>query len=170
MTMKCYRLGALVLALCLVLAAPPVSAQTFDEALQKFAGDSFSDTEAGIEAVASSGDPQAAAVIQALQDARLFLDPASKKIFIKEASGTFLDAATGKAATAPADLKPVRVNNRLRRAIEAALGGLTLVSSDKNKRYDAAQSVFKSRDAAALPALNTALAKETDSSVRRALA
>ena len=63
-----------------------------------------------------------------------------------------LDAATGKAAAgAPANLKPVRVNNRLRRSIEAALGGLTLLSPDPGKRFEAAQAVFKSKDPAAAP-------------------
>ena len=81
-----------------------------------------------------------------------------------------LDAATGKpAASAPADLKPVRLNNRLRRTVEAALGGLTLLSADPAKRLEAAQAVFKSRDASALPALDTAIAKETDARVKRAL-
>ena len=51
----------------------------------------------------------------------------------------------------PSDLKQVRINNRLRRAIEAAIGGLTLLSPDPKKRLEAAQAVFKSRDAA-LPA------------------
>ena len=75
-----------------------------------------------------------------------------------------LDAATGKpaAAIAPADLDAVRLNNRLRRMIDAALGGLTLLSPDPAKRLEAAQAVFKSRDANALPALDAALAKETD--------
>ena len=56
-------------------------------------------------------------------------------------------------STAPADLQPVRINNRLRRAIDAAIGGLTLLSPDPAKRLEAAQAVFKSRDAALLPAL-----------------
>ena len=43
------------------------------------------------------------------------------------------------AGAAPAGLKPVRVNNRVRRAIEAALGGLTLLSPDPAKRFEAAQ-------------------------------
>ena len=72
-------------------------------------------------------------------------------------------------AAAPANLKPVRVNNRLRRSIEAALGGLTLLSPDPGKRYEAAQAVFKSKDPAALPALDTAIGRETDARVKRAL-
>ena len=106
---------------------------------------------------------------QALQDGRLAFS--GDKVFIRDKSGTVLDAATGKpAASPPGDLKTVRLNNRLRRSVEAALGGLTLLAADPAKRYEAAQAVFKSRDANALPTLDAALAKETDSRVKRALA
>ncbi len=63
----------------------------------------------------------------------------------------------------------MRLNNRLRRTVEAALGGLTLMSADPAKRYEAAQAVFKSRESSALPTLEAALAKETDARVKRAL-
>src|SRR4030095_16999339 len=53
--------------------------------------------------------------------------------------------------------------------VEAALGGLTLLAVDPAKRYEAAQAVFKSREAAALPTLDAAIAKETDARVKRAL-
>jgi urea transport system permease protein len=53
----------------------------------KFAADSFSDTEAGINAVAASGNPLAFDIIDALQNSRLFSDPATKKIYIRQASG-----------------------------------------------------------------------------------
>ncbi len=163
------RLVAWLFAICLLVAALPANAQSFDETLQKFAADSFSETDDAINAVAASGNPQAAAIIQALNDSRLLFDPASKKIYIK--SGTaVLDAATGQpAAGAPADLKTVRLNNRLRRSIEAALGGLTLLSPDSGKRFAAAQAVFKSHEASALPALNTAISKETESRLKTAL-
>jgi urea transport system permease protein len=163
------RLVAWLLALGLLLSAMPANAQTFDEALPKFAADSFAETDEGISALAASGHAQAAAIIQALSDARLQFDPATKKIYIKSGT-TLLDAATGQpASAAPADLKTVRINNRLRRSIEAALGGLTLLSSDAGKRLAAAQAVFKSHDAAALTTLSAAIAKETDSRVKRAL-
>ena len=61
---------------------------------------------------------------------------------------------------APADLDNVRLNNRLRGAIDAALGGLTLLANNPGARYEAAQAVFKSRAASALPTLETAIAKE----------
>jgi urea transport system permease protein len=82
-----------------------------------------------------------------------------------------LIAATGKPLTgdAPADVDTVRLNNRLRGALDAALGSLTLLAADPNARFDAAQAVFKSRQASTLPTLEAALAKEQDPWVKRAL-
>jgi urea transport system permease protein len=169
MTSFCGRLVACLLALAFFLAAPPAFSQTLDDALSKFAADSFGDTEEGIAAVAASGSPRAAAIVEALQAGELAFDPASKKIFIRRGDRV-LDAATGEAvASPPADLSNVRVNNRLRRAIDAALGSLKLMAPDPAQRLASAQAVFKSRDANALPALDAAIAKETSSSVKRAM-
>ena len=77
--------------------------------------------------------------------------------------------ASPSPAPPPAGLKQVRINNRLRRSIEAALGGLTLLAPDPAKRFEAAQAVFKSRDANQLTTLDAALDKETDQRVKRAL-
>jgi urea transport system permease protein len=166
------RFVVLVAACALLLAAMlPAQAQTFEAALARFAADSFSETEAAISGVATGGHEMAAPVIQALQDGRLQVDPASRKVFIKEASGRLLDAATGQpvAGEAPANLKTVRLNNRLRRAVEAALGGLTLLSPNPGKRWEAAQAVLRSKDSNALPALETAIGKETDPALKRLL-
>jgi len=142
--------------------------QAYEAALAGFTKDSFNDTDSAISAVAASGSPLALDVIQALTDGRLSFS--GDKVLYKDKAGAIVDAATGKpAASAPADLKTVRLNNRLRRTVEAALGGLTLMSSDPGKRLEAAQAVFRSREAAALPTLDAALAKETDSRVKRAL-
>ena len=49
-----------------------------------------------------------------------------KAVYIKSEAGKLLDAASGQpiAGDAPADVDTVRLNNRLRGAIDAALGGL----------------------------------------------
>src|ERR1051326_3757874 len=125
------RLRALAVAFGLLLAMAAVSAQSFDEALTGFTADSFSDTENAIGAVAHSGNARAAQVIAALQEGRLLFDPDGKKVYIKEKDDRIVDAATGQAvAAAPANVRPVRLNNRLRRAVEAALGGLRLFVED----------------------------------------
>ncbi|TMJ04808.1 MAG: urea ABC transporter permease subunit UrtB [Alphaproteobacteria bacterium] len=166
--LSCERIIALVFALGLLIAgALSASAQNFDAALAGFTKDSYNDTDSAIGAVAASGNPLALDVIQALQDGRLLFS--GDKVFIKDKAGATLDAATGKPAAAPADAANVRLNNRLRRSVEAALGGLTLMSNDPARRYEAAQAVFKSRDANALATLDAALARETDTRVKRAL-
>ena len=145
-------------------------AAAYAKAIGLFANDSFNDTDEGIAGVAASGSPQAEPVIRALQEGRLLFSAETKRVVIKDASGGLTDAATGeKIAAAPAGLSPVRLNNRVRRGIEAALGALTLMSPDVGRRLDAAHAVFKSKDAGALPALDAALAKETDARVKRVM-
>ena len=98
-------------------------------------------------------------MIEALQDGRLLFSADDKKVYIARRAGAPPrrgDAASRSPAPTPAGLKPVRVNNRLRRAIEAALGGLTLLPPDPAKRFEAAQAVFKSKDATLLAALDAA--------------
>ena len=173
MSVFCDRIIAFVFLLAMVMAGAmsPVYGQTFESALAGFAADSYSDTDKAVSDVAASGNALAVGVIEALHDGRLLFDAAGKKIFIKDKAGNILDAATGKpaAASISVGLKPVRVNNRVRRAIDAALGGLTLLATDPAKRREAAQAVFKSREASVLTVLESALAKEIDAGVKRAL-
>ena len=164
--------GRLVLRFfCLVgllLLATPARAD-LTSALARLAEDSFSETALAIDEIAASGAPTAAAIMEALADRRLFVNAATKAVFYKDASGKPLAAATGQPLPAvPADAQLVRVNNRLRGAIDAALGSLTLLSPDLAKRIQAADSVFKTRDPKSLAAIDTALAKEPDTAARRA--
>ena len=150
--------------------ALPAFAGPFEDAVGKFANDEFSDTEEAVGVVASSGNPLAYPIISALQEERLMADPDTKKVYIKQADGKIIDAATGAAVdTLPDGASAVRLNNRLRRTVDAALGGLTLLSPDPATRITAAQSVFKSHDESVLPTVETALAKETNRTAKTAL-
>ena len=162
---------AALLAIALAFAAAPLRAAGLEEALAHFATDDYGEIEEGITAVAASGDPRAAAIIEALQDGRLLYSAERKKVYYRDVSGTLFDAVTAVAITGgePADIDTVEINNRLRRAIDAALGGLTLMSPDRAKRYDAAQAVFKSHEANVLPAIEAAIGKETDAGIKRTL-
>jgi urea transport system permease protein len=146
------------------------NAQGYEGALASFTTDSFSDTDAAIIGVVASANPLAEKVIVALQESRLLFSAELKKVYIREASGAVLDAATGQAAgAAPADIKPVRLNNRVRRTIDAAIGGLTLLAADPARRLEAARAVFKSRDATLLAPLEAAISKETNATVKQVL-
>jgi urea transport system permease protein len=159
-------------AAMLVGGIAPAQAGPYEDALAGFTTDSFSDTGDAINAVAASGNPLAARVLEALQDARLMFSAEAKKVYFKDKAGALFDAATGTAVTGtpPADIDNVRLNNRLRGALDAAIGGLTLMASDPGRRMEAAQAVFKSRQESVLPALDKALERETDSSIKNVMA
>jgi urea transport system permease protein len=171
--MRHLRCGIVLLIALLwgaLTGVPAVKAQDFESALSGFTADSYSDTDSAIAAVAKSGNPLAIPLIEALQDGRLLFSAQQKRVYFKDRAGAVLDAATGKpVSTPPGDLSPVRVNNRVRRAIDAAVGSLTLLSPDPARRLDAAQAVFKSKDANALGPLETAIKNETNPTIRRAL-
>jgi urea transport system permease protein len=164
------RIRAVLLAILLTAAfAVPALAGPFEDAVAKFANDDFSDTDEAIGAVATSGNPLAFPIISALQEGRLSADPDTKKVFVTGSDGKIIDAATGAAVDKlPDNAAAVRLNNRLRRVVEAALGGLTLLSPDPAKRIAAAQSVFKSHEESALAVIDGALAKETNKGAKAA--
>jgi len=166
------RFIALVCALAVLAALMTAArADAYEEGLRRFTADSFDETIEGINAVATSGNARAAQVIGALQEGRLLFSAAEKRVFIREMPDQLIDPATGRpvAGDVPSDLAPVRLNNRLRRIVEAALGSLTLMAPDPGKRLEAAQAVLKSKDANALPALEQAIAGESDPRVKQAL-
>jgi urea transport system permease protein len=164
-------LVALLLAFSFVLGCATAHAATLNEALVHFTADDFSETIAGINEVAASGNPRAEAIIRALQDGQLMYSAERKAVYIKNDSGKLTDAATGTTdhGEAPADLDPVRLNNRLRGALDAAVGALTLLSSNPGVRYDAAQAVFKSRQASRATDARGRHRQRTGSAVKRAL-
>jgi len=157
------RLGLLVLLLGF---APCAWGE--DDPFAGLAGGGFEAIRRSVEALAVSGEAQAAPTIAALQAGALFVSP-DKQVFIKYGDG-YADARTGKpVAGTPTGLKPVRVNNAVRSAAAAAMGSLTLLSPNPSARQKAAEAVFRSRDPAALPALDRALAREQNAPVRRAM-
>ena len=142
----------------------------FPGTLDKFLENDFDETGTAISEVAASGNPRAQTIIEALRDERLFFSAEKKAVYYKDAGGKLFSAETGEAVAAePDDIAAVDINNRVRRGIDAALGSLTLMAPDPNRRFQAAQAVFKSREESALPALDSALEKETDPRVKQAL-
>jgi urea transport system permease protein len=142
----------------------------FPGTLDKFLENDFDATDTAVSEVAAGGNPRAATIIEALRDERLYFSAETKTVYYKDAGGKLFSAETGEAvADEPDDLAAVDINNRVRRGIDAALGSMTLMAPDPNRRFQAAQAVFKSREASTLPALDAALEKETDPRVKLAL-
>ncbi len=159
------KLASRLILLLLAFAPAPAHADLF----APLASGQFDQIRQGIETLALSATPQALVTITALRDHNLLAAPGGG-LFIKQAGG-LTDARTGQKAPGldPAELKPVRVNNGVRRAIEAAMGGMQLLDPSPARRASAAEAVFASHDPAVLPTLERALAQETDPGVRRVM-
>ena len=162
------RLARLLLIAGLLCSPGFAWAEDATDAFHALASMSFDSVRRGVEGLALSGNERAAVVIEALQAGRLYWR-ADHALFIKQDAGTFIDAVSG--APAPdvmaSGLKPVRVNNAVRSAIEGALGSLQLFSPDAAAREAAAEAVFSTHNPAAVPALNRAIAREADAEVKR---
>jgi urea transport system permease protein len=157
--------------IALLAFAGSARADAVDDTLAKFLVDKFPQTEAAVRELAAEATPTAAAILEALGDNRLLIDPADHLVAYETAAGAILNAKTGEpiAGVDPAAFKKVRVNNALRSAIEGAMGSLTLANPDPEKRLAAAEDVFRTHDAKALPALQAQLGKESDPRVLAAL-
>jgi urea transport system permease protein len=162
-----------VVLLFLVFVAFAQPARAGQDPFAEIASSRFDVEAQGVSDLAVSANPRAAAVIDALRDGQLWAwkwprDDAP--LYIKTDKG-FLDARTGDsvAAPAPVNLRRVIVNDSVRAAIDSAEGALTLFSPDPAKRHKAAEILYQSADAGALPMIEQALAKEKDDGVARVL-
>lgn len=166
------RLLLLLATLALGAQVAPVRADVFDDALASFSTDKYDDTEKAIQGVVASSPPTGKAIFEALAAGRLMVDPESRTVLIKGVDGKLTLARTGEAAPAELagrPLKPVRANNRIRRALDAASGAFELQSPEAGKRVGAARAIFKSREPSALKSIETALGVEQDPAVKTAL-
>jgi urea transport system permease protein len=169
-------LAGLVSALVALLVAGTAMAGDLSKLVANLAAGSFRDREKAINALATSGEPRAAPILQALSAGGLYVRTADKVIVIgKAADGNKLalvDAVTGKSAGSATedDLDRVRINNHLRGVLDDVIGSLTLMSPDPGLRRKAADDLFRRRSASAMATLDHAMTAEKDAAVRRAFA
>ena len=166
------RVRVLLLSGLMLVATAGASSARADEfatLLADLAGASFADKEKAVIALGRLGDERAVAVLTALKDGRLIKVP-DGHILVSDAT-KLTDPIAGSAVSGVPvdDAERIRVNNRLRGAIEAALGELTLFSSDPTARLAAAQDALRhpSPDQAAL--LEKAIAAEHDTAIKAAM-
>jgi urea transport system permease protein len=156
----------------LMLAALPARADDFATLVAGLGSDSFADKEKAIVGLGNLGDPRAVPILQALSDDRLRTGANGQVLIVgADDPAKITDALTGEAVTgiAPDSLTRIVVNNRLRGRIEAALGGLTLFSPDRDTRLAAARDALKHPSSESTARLQKALAAETDPTVRAAI-
>jgi urea transport system permease protein len=163
-------------ALLLALAAglPAMAWAAAGDPFSAIAATNFDVEAQGVQALATSGSPRAAAVIDALRDGKLFVwkwplpDP---PLYIRSPQG-LIDARTGAPVAnppLPVNLRRVIVNDSVRAAIETAEGALGLFAKDAAARRKAAEALYRSADPAALPLIRRALEGEKDAGVARVL-
>ncbi|MFN3233612.1 MAG: urea ABC transporter permease subunit UrtB [Alphaproteobacteria bacterium] len=139
-----------------------------------YSGGGYAELEALLEALADTADENALPLLDLLEAGVLRTRKSDGRLVVAtENDDDFVltDPLTGEAlgVAGKRELKKVRVNNRIRRAISSARGTLTLASADPEIREAAAQAVFRARDAAALETLRSAIERETDAGVLTAL-
>ena len=167
-------LAGLLPVLAALFVAGSAMAADLATLVANLAAGGYSERDAAITALASSGEARAVPVLQALSAGELYVRTADKTVVIAKGSGkqlALVDAVTGKGSGSATedDLDRIKVNNRLRGTIDAAMSALTLMNPDPKVRRAAAESLFTRRDASALEALDKALAAEKDPGIRQAM-
>ena len=163
-----------LLTILTLLLALPAQAATLEALIADLPKGKFNDRAKVVERIAQTGDPRAVAVLEALSAGDLMQMKKGDKAIVRvekadKGFNTF-DPLTGDALgdIGRRDARKIKVNNKLRRAIAAAIGTMTLMSPDRERRLEAAASIFKTGDADQLPALEQAIAAEQDDEVKAA--
>ncbi len=168
------------LALILGLLVPSTAALAdLESDLQGLREKSYSAKGKAVEKILAGGDERAVPILQAFLEGQLFLtDDEDRMVIGEDVDGGYriFDAMSGEALgeVGKRDVSKIRINNKLRQLVKGSLGALTLGSKDPNARIRAADAVFRSTQVEMIPALEAAIAKESDATVkarlRRALA
>ena len=118
--------------------------------LDKLARGDAAERSSAVSSLVAAGDPQALEVLRALLDGNLYAAEEGAPV-IGEREG----------------FEKVPINNRLRRELQKAIAVLKLSGPDAEERLGAVREL--SDDPDALPAVDKALARESDARVREAL-
>ncbi|MDF2366348.1 urea ABC transporter permease subunit UrtB [Sneathiella sp.] len=169
----------IIVALLYLMATQAPAYADLTDAAKGLLSKSYSDKIQATEAIAASGDPQAANLLETLLGGDLYATKSDARLVSREkVSGGYqiTDIITEEdlGVVESGDLSKIRINNKMRGLINDLLGRLTLLNEDPDLRLKAADSVFKSRPKEMIVPLRDALAAETDETVagamRRALA
>lgn len=162
--------------LCLLLgltSASPVGAQDnasgeLKRAIALLAETNYAKTIEAIEIIATSGADHAGPVLTALSKRRVYLAPDASSAVYRVGSKYFDLATNAPLDARPEGAKSVRVNNRIRNVIKAALGTLRLRAADPEKRIAAAKAIFRAKSVSDLAALDKLIKTEKDPRVAAA--
>ena len=144
------------------------------DAVEALKAKSFRAKAVAVAALAHLGDARAIPLLVAMSAGRLYLRKSDQSLVIVEKAGAgykLADAVTGRAlgGAGRSEVTKIKVNNRVRRAIKAALSRLELLSLDRDRRLAAAHAAIGLRSADMTALLSKALLLESDTEVRAAM-
>nr|WP_277614359.1 urea ABC transporter permease subunit UrtB [Kaistia nematophila] len=162
------------MALVVLAAIPAARADDLKPLVDGLGKPGYAALKDAVGALAATGDPAVAPVLQSLTAGDLYVRKSDRAVFAaSKADGGFklADPATGAdAGTASSgEVEKIKVNNAVREAVTAALGSLTLMSPDPARRLASAADLFKSADPAQIPLIDQAISKESDPRVATTL-
>jgi len=160
-------------AIALLAMAASARADELHDFIDRLGAESFADKEQAVTALGELGDGRAVPALKALTDGFLYRASDGHVVVAEQIGDTYKlfdpvdHAALGEAKDDAID--KLRVNNRLRGAITGALSRLTLVSSNREDRLNAARDALKHLSADSAEALERAQQQEKDPEVRQAI-
>jgi len=160
----------LLLTILLILPMHAVMAlDLVDKAiLTGLASDNNTEKIESITALGQLTNPGAAAILEALGNDKVLVT-SDGTILISQDGGKAYDPTTGNSVDTPAGADTITINNRLRRALQAAQASAELYSPSTAVRLAAVMRLQKEADASRAPIISKALEKEQDPQIKQAL-
>ncbi len=181
MTIRFYLTRAWLPLLFLLLSVPPAIAvsgpaaeQQLQQGLARLVHGNFQEKEAAITQIATSSDPKAKEILEALLAGKIYrLKKDNTLVYTarKGAKADIIGVLSGNAlgTVKKRAIKKITINNRLRGKLRGQLALIDLHSSDPKQRLAAVNKLIKTLDPASAITLETLLQTEKNTKVREAL-
>lgn len=156
------------LVLLSIFAIGAAAATPLNKAIELLSEGSYDGTLSAIDEIAGSGADHAPAILNALTERRVFINKDTQKAAYQTNAAYFDFLSAEPRAGRPEGAAAIRVNNRVRSAVKAALGTLELRAKDASKRLRAAETIFRRKDTDVLPALTKLIQTEPEPAVKQA--
>ena len=154
-----------VVAIAATIMSPAQALEVED--ISGLASEEFADRVAAIDTIAASGDEDALEFLQTLFNGEVYVTEEGQIVLEHD---DVVDAITFEPLVPEPDYYDnVIVNNRMRGKLETAIAALSLLSDDREVRFESAQALAGVEDPLLLPVLAKALSSETDADIRAML-
>jgi urea transport system permease protein len=154
--------------LAAVLAFTNAHAALDAQTVAKLGSEDANAKNEAVNALVASGDEAALALLLSVQAGEASVTPAGRVVIVK-GDQVFDAASMAPISPPPEQIESIVINNRMRGTLDAAIGALKLLSPDRNTRLASAKAIESTSQAAVLPLIEKALARETDPAIKSSL-